>query len=213
MNCSRLLVLILCCTFFTCGLFAESPLPVQPNAGAVAGSRYTSTFFNFNYYIPENWAVRTVAAKAPGTGLPLLLSLKKKSGNDAISAILITATELPTIYNGDLSRYLADRYVPAQAASQTTINGIPTSKITRSSGPAHEPELLSIGNRNYYRLKLESPGISRVAVATLEKNYALVFELITPSKDLDPMEMELIDSLHGLNFAAAGQSGAGAAQQ
>lgn len=161
------------------------------------GSRYTSAFFNFNWYIPESWTVRTVAGRMPN-GTPLLLSLKKKPGMDTLSAIMITAAELPPDYNGDLGRYLEERYRPAQAGSQTTINGISTSRLKRANAP--DAELLSIGNRNFYRIKVETPGISRAAVATMEKSYAVVFEIIAPSAQFAAAEMELTDSLHGLSF-------------
>jgi hypothetical protein len=187
-----------------CSAVAEPSSSTQPNAGAVEGARYSSAFFNFSYYIPEQWAVRTVASRAPGTGFPLLLSLKKKSGTDALSVIMITATELPPTYNGDVARYLTDRYRLSQAESQTSINGIPTSRMKRSNA-APSAELLSIGDRNYYRIESRTPSVSRVAIATMEKNYAIVFELIVPTKDIEPAAMELTDSLHGLNFAVKNQ--------
>jgi len=124
------------------------------------------------------------------------LSLKKNA--DAISAIMISAVELPSEYNGDLGRYLEDRYRPPHTGSQMTINGISTSRLHHNDAP--EAELLSINARSFYRVRLLSPGISRVVIGTLEKKYVIVFEVVSPASYLGGAETQLIDSLHALLF-------------
>jgi hypothetical protein len=196
---SHLLVFVLCCTLLNLCRADEMAAPAQPNGGAVNGSRYTSAFFGFSYYIPEQWMVRTVSARMPGTGADLLLSVKKKSG-DALSSINVTASPLPAAYGNDLARYLNERYRPNRAESQTTINGIPTSKIKRSAGDP-DAVLLNIAEHNFYRVQVDSANSVRVAVATLEKGYVVIFELITPSAGSEQTRTQFADSLLGLTFA------------
>lgn len=180
---------------------AEAPVDVQPNSGAVDGAVYTSKFFGFTYGIPEQWSVRSVATRMPGNGANMLLSLKPKSATGGLSTIMITATKLPTENDGVLWRYLLERYRLNQAAdSDTTINGIPTSRMKRSAAPP-DPAPLTFGDRTFYRLRVDSPAMSRIAIATTDKGHALVFEAIVPLALADQAEADLVSSLHSLNFA------------
>lgn len=180
--------------------FAETPADVQPNTGSVDGSRYTSKFFGFTYSFPEQWTVRSVAGRMPGNGAWVLLSLKPKTGTGGLSTMMISAAQLPTANDAALWRYMIERYRLNQAPdSDTTINGIPTSRIKRSAAPP-EPSILMFGDRTFYRLRLDNAAMSRIAIATIEKGHALVFESIVPRSAADETESDLISSLHTVTF-------------
>ncbi len=193
--------LVLLCLFFATSLHAQAPAAAvpAPDTGRVEGSKYTNTYFGFTYRIPEGWAVRTTSGKMPGgVGGNLLLMLKRRSG-DALSSIFISATELSPDYRNDVSRFLVDRYRLNQGVtSGLTINGRTVGRKTRYA----EPELITVAEHTYHRLDFDSASVSRTVLATVDKGYAIVFEIVTPEKDGDQAGRELIDSMYAVTFAS-----------
>lgn len=170
-----------------------------PTDGKVDGAAYRNSYFSFNYFIPEQWVARGTSSKMSGAANSyLLLTLKKKSG-DTLSSVTVSATELSQKYNGDLMRYLDERYrLHRQGAlSATTINGI---RAGRNKSVDSEPESLEIGKRQFFRVETEWSGVTRVAIATSEKGYALVFELIVPTQYAPEATTVFMDSMHALDF-------------
>jgi hypothetical protein len=193
-----LVLVFLCAVLLAPGAQAQSPAAVTPDAGRVEGAKYTSSYFGFSYMIPETWAVRGTGGRVPGVGGYLLLSLKRKAG-DALSSVMVSANELPAEYRNDIPRYLSDRYRLNQSvASGITINGIPAGR-TRVRGGS-QVEVLSLSDRIFYRLSFDTAGASRSAIATVEKEHILVFEVISPSTDRERSAQELVDSLYTLAF-------------
>lgn len=194
--------LVLLCLFFaTASLHAQVPAATAsaPDTGRVEGPKYASAYFGFSYRIPEGWAVRTTGGKMPGgVGGNLLLMLKRKSG-DALSSIFISATELSSDYRNDVSRFLVDRYRLNQGAnSGLTINGRTIGRKVRYA----EPELITVAEHTYHRLDFDSTSVSRTVLATVEKGYVIVFEIVAPEKDGDQAGRELIDSMYAVTFAS-----------
>lgn len=188
---------------FCAPAIAEAPADLEPNTGSVDGSLYTSKFFGFTYSFPEQWTVRSVAARMPGNGTYMLLSLKPKTASGGLSTLMISAARLPAEKDTALWNYMLERYRLNQAPeSDTTINGIPTSRMKRSVAPP-DPSILTFGERTFYRLRVDSPAMSRIAIATIDKGFALVFEAIVPRATADQVEMDLVSSLHTVNFGAA----------
>ncbi len=175
-----------------------------PTSGELKGNVYRNNFFGFNYFIPEGWAARGKGGKLPGaTNGYLLLPLKRQSG-DPLALINLSAVDLSNS-GGDVKQFLQERHrLRRETADQsdTVINGIRVSR-GRPKTQEIEPELLVIGQRNFYRMAEESSGVTRVTVATSEKGYALVFELIAPDSVVDDMQARFADSLHGLDFAVS----------
>lgn len=193
--------LLFCIAIFFCvqGVAQQATNNSLPIDGRVDGAAYRNLYFGFNYFIPEQWAARGTPGKMPGVANGyLLLTLKKKSG-DALSSVTVSATELSQKYSGDLLRYLDERYRLHREAvlSETTINGI---RAGKTKNVDREPELVVIGDRQFYRVATESTGTTRVAMATSEKGYALVFELIVPTLRAPEATTEFMDSMLGLNF-------------
>ncbi|HYH00919.1 MAG TPA: hypothetical protein VD837_17460 [Terriglobales bacterium] len=184
---------------------AQAPAGPQTHAGVVEGTRYISHFFGFSFSLPEQWAVRSVAGKTVGSG-HMLLSLKPKDSGGGLATMMLTAAPLPdgtpNGVNDNLWRYLLGRYRLNQGPeSDTTINGIPTSRLKKLAG-VPDPVLLTFGERSFYRLRVDNSGVSRLAIATVEKGHAIVFESLVPQNMADRTEAELIDSLHSLSFGA-----------
>ncbi len=202
-----LLVVVALCSSLPAQQSASESL--QPNSGQVKGNLYRNAYFGFSYFIPEQWSARPVGGKLPGLADGyVLLPLKRQSG-DPLSSITVSAVDLSK-YGGDLMQFLDERYrLRRETAeeSETLINGIRVSRSKpREQEP--EPEALIIGQRTFYRLSEESTGVTRLTVATTEKGYALIFELVTPERLADSLRTPFMDSLHGLDFgptkAAAG---------
>jgi hypothetical protein len=192
--------IFLCLFLATPTLFAQAPAATTPDVGRVEGNKYTSAYFGFTYRIPEGWVVRGTGGKAPGVGGNLLLTMKRASG-DALSSVMVTATELPTEYRNDVSRYLADRYRVNQAASSgVKINGW---SLGRSSNKGNDPELVNVAERSYYRVEIGSASVSRTVMATLEKGYVLIFEIVSPARNADQAARELVDSMYAVTFGTA----------
>ncbi len=198
------ILLIFCIGVLFClqGRTQEPTNHTLPTDGRVEGTAYKNTHFGFTYYIPEEWAARGTAGKLPGAANGyLLLTLKKKSG-DALSSVTVSAAELSKENRGDLVRYLDERYRLHQEAvlSETTINGI---HAGRSKPADRAPELVMIGDRQFYRVEIESTGMTRVVMATSEKGYALVFELMVPALYAMETTSTFMDSMLSVTFAPA----------
>lgn len=179
---------------------AEIPGSAQPDSGAVDGSKYSNAFFGFSYKIPDDWAVRSTTGRVPGGFL--LLSLKRKQSPDPLSAMLISAAQVPPSYGTELLPFLLDRYRLTQSSGQgLSINGISTGK-TRLLPGVYEPEVVSFGERTFYRIQFEKSGVSRMVVGTADKGYALIFELSVPQRMADETMTVFTDSLHTLTFKA-----------
>jgi hypothetical protein len=196
--------LLFCMVIVLCmqGVAQQATNNSLPTDGRVDGAVYRNSYFRFNYFIPEQWTARGTPGKMLGSkNTYLLLTLKKKSG-DALSTVTVTAAQLSQNNDDDgLLRYLDERYRLHQEAvlSDTTINGIHAGK----SKPAdREPDLVVIGDRQFYRVQIETTDVTRVAMATMEKGYALVFELIAPKRLAPDAITVFMDSMHGLSFAA-----------
>jgi hypothetical protein len=195
---SAILILVLCAT-----AIAEVPAEIEPNAGSVEGSVYKSNYFGFTYSFPEQWSVRSMAGRMPGNSAYMLLSLKPKTATGGLSTLMISAAKLPAEKDSALWQYMLERYRLNQAPeSETTINGIPTSRMKRSA-TVPDPSILTFGERTFYRLRVDSPALSRIAIATMDKGFALVFEAIVPGTIADRTEMDLVSSMHTVNFSAA----------
>ena len=173
----------------------------RPKSGRVDGAAYRNSYLGFNYFFPENWVARGTPGKLAGTANGHLLLTLKRSSGEQLSSVILSAAEL-NAYGGDLQRYLDARYrlhEDAGEARDMTINGISVSRGKRSD---QEPALMMLGDRAFYRVDTVWGGITRVAVATEQRGYALVFELIVPTKSAAVTTQEFVDSLHGLNFIA-----------
>jgi hypothetical protein len=195
--------LLFCIVILFCvqGVAQDATNNSLPTDGRVDGAAYRNSHFGFNYFIPEQWIARGTPGKMPGVANGYLLLTLKKKGGDAFSSVTISAAEISRKYNGDLVRYLDERYRLHQQAvlSDTTINGI---RAGKSKSVDREPESLIIGDRQFYRVETESTGTTRVVMATSEKGYALIFELIAPTRYAPEATTEFMDSMHGLSFAA-----------
>jgi hypothetical protein len=195
--------LFFCIAFIFCmqGVAQQATNTSLPTDGRVDGTTYRNSYFGFNYFIPEEWAARGTPGKMPGaTSGYLLLTLKQKSG-DAFSSLKVSATDISKTYKGNLLEFMDDRYRLHQEASlpETTINGI---RAGRSKAVDREPESVIIGDRQFYRVTTESTGTTMVAMATVEKGYALIFELIVPTQRAPEATTVFMDSMIALNFNA-----------
>lgn len=193
--------LVLLCLFFaTSHLRAQAPAATAaPDAGKVEGNTYTNPYFGFSYRMPEGWVVRATGGRMAGPGGNLLLMLKRKSG-DALSSIMVSATELPADYRNDVSRYLLDRYRLNQSVSSgLTLNGRSMGRSTVRGGA--DPELVTVAEHTYYRVEFESAAVSRTVMATLEKGYVVIFEIVSPSREGEQAGRELVDSIYAVTYA------------
>ncbi len=172
-----------------------------PTSGRVEGAVYQNTFFGLKYFVPEQWTARSSAAKLPGVTNGYFLMQARRKAGDLLSSLTITAVELAA-YGGKVEKFVDERYRPKVEGteSETTINGV---RWNRSKATELEPELLMIGDRSFYRISTESPGVTRLSIVTSEKGYALVFELIVPAKYSDDLGPAFMDSLHSLEFNTA----------
>lgn len=195
-------VILLCLFFATSPLRAQSPAANStPDMGRVEGNKYTSAYFGFTYRIPEGWAVRGTGGTMPGSGGNLLLMLKRNSG-DALSSIFVSATPLTAEYRDDVSRYLVDRYrLNRSVNSGLTINGRSVTRSTVRGGA--DPELITVAECNYYHLEFEAAGVSRAVMASLQKGYVVIFEIVSRAREGEQADRELVDSMYAVNFAAA----------
>lgn len=172
-----------------------------PTNGRLDTNIYRNAFFGFNYFVPEKWVGRASTAKMPGvTDGFVLLQAKRKEG-DALSSISINAVDLAS-YGGKLEPFLRDRYRLKREGIEgdTTINGV---RLSKNKEVSVEPEMLVIGERTFYRILTESTGVTRLAMVTAEKGYALAFEMIVPGRYASESTTDFLDSLHALDFRTA----------
>ncbi len=202
-HCRILLIFCIGVLFCLQGLTQEATKHTLPTDGRVEGSAYRNSHFGFTYYIPEQWAARGTPGKLPGVANGYLLLTLKKTSGDSLSSVTLSAAELSEKFkgDGDVLRYLDERYRLHQEAalSETTINGI---RAGKSKAVDREPESVIIGDRQFYKVEIESTGMTRVAMATTEKGCALVFELTTPTRYAPETTAAFMDSMLSLTFAA-----------
>lgn len=200
----RTSLIFACLTFLALihALAQETKLSDLPKSGHVDGNVYRNSYLGLNYYVPEQWSARVVGTKLLGvTNGYVLLTAKRTSGSDPLSTINVNVVDL-TPYDGDLMRFLDARYRFKRDAveSEMTING---NRTTRLKGSDSSPEPVTFVNRTFYRLQGESTGVTRLTMATTEKGYAVVFELISPARYAPETSVQFMDSLHAVTFTTA----------